>query len=355
MEKVSSSIVLVVLFITLNHPQNQVKEFETLKGMNYTIPTYWATIVVVALSSDHLQKVMGLDVDWNWTNHTLARIHVRDYANAVLLSYQTNTQDIQMWRYDFYPEYRSKATSDVKEVLKDKTRNLMGYQMRVLIRNSFPVSFVVNGELHGLIGTFTEITQEYLNASKILDIEVFNEKGSPLHRMFPKGDREQCKFYMNDLSLLNNSLNFAYPKLSGGLAIIIPHRTAPSLTVISCNSGTMLILIVSLLASLIWFLLPKFINRAALTVTQRSFFFTGRQVNSPVILHRYDDLFCSHNECWSYYFSTIPNRQNISSRIPFLLFFCNQRFPDRSDIYHVIETRVHPRNEIQRGLGEGRY
>lgn len=250
-----------------------MKEFETLKGMNYTIPTYWVTIVVVALNSDQVQQDIGSDVDWNWINHTLAMIHVRDYANAVLLSYQKNTQDMQMWTYDFYPKYHLKATSEAKEVLKDKTRNLMGYQMRVLIRNSFPDSFVINGKLHGMMRTFTEFTQEYLNASTILDIEAFDEKGSPLNKMFPKGDREQCKFYLNDISLLNNSLNFAYPKLSGGLTVIIPHRTAPSSSVISCNSGTKLILMVLLLASFLWFLLPRFIIWAALSRTKgRSFF-----------------------------------------------------------------------------------
>lgn len=250
--------ILLILFLLI---QYQVEEFEIIKRINFKRPACRTTIVLVALSSDQNQDDISLKLEWNWINRTLANIHYYNYANAVLLSYQKNTHDLEMWTYDFYPEYHLKVTSDVNDVLKDKGKDLMGYQIRMLSRNNFPLGYLVNGEFHGSGASFVDVMFEHFNASPKGDFALYDGVRS-LSRIFESGDREICLFHIVYLKEINYTLSYLSMYLNAEFTIIIPYRVGSSVVSLS-NSGVKLTLIIVILASLIWFFMPRFIIWAA--------------------------------------------------------------------------------------------
>lgn len=185
----------------------------------------------------------------------MGKIHSYNYASAVLFSFQNGQEIMQMWTYDFYPEYKLKLTSDVDEIIRDKSKDLMGYKIRLLGSENFPNGYFKDGKYLGPSAQLYQSICEHFNASKQLNILKYNDSVFDVYKnLLPLGESELFVGSVLHLLPYNGSITAINAKVSPGLSLIIPRREA-SITSFF-NSGVKLILLFIFLASLIWFLIP---------------------------------------------------------------------------------------------------
>lgn len=137
----------------------------------------------------------------------------------------------------------------------------MGYKVRLLGADNFPNGFFKGDEYQGPRAQLYKSFCKYFNASNQLDIVQYNDSVFKVHKkLIPLGENELFVGSVLHLLPYNGSITTINARIATGLSLIIPRRETSYSTTSYFNSGVKLILLFLLLASLIWFLMPRFIE-----------------------------------------------------------------------------------------------